>query len=574
MKLTPGALIVLERRYLKRDGTGRAAESPEDMFRRVAANVAASESVFGNGRARAALEQEFFSVMSSLVFLPNSPTLMNAGRKLQQLAACFVLPVEDSLDSIFTAVKNTALIHQSGGGTGFSFSRLRPERDIVSSTGGAASGPVSFMRVFNVTTEAITQGGVRRGANMGVLRVDHPDIMRFITVKEDPAEFTNFNLSVAITDEFMSALEKGADYALVNPRTGSETGRMSAKEVFEKMVECAWKSGEPGAVFIDRIERANPTPSLGAIEATNPCGEQPLLAYEPCNLGSIDLGKMVKGGPGARTVDWERLGNTVGLCVRFLDDVIEACRYPVPEIEAMAKGNRKIGLGVMGFADMLVRLRVRYGSEESFKAAEDVMKFISQKAWDASRKLAAERGPFPNIKGSVFDRPGTPPVRNATVTTVAPTGTLSIIAGCSSGIEPFFSLSFTREVLDGERIREVNPLVAEVAREEGFYSDGLMEHMARGGLISARPDVPERIRDIFVTAFDMEPEGHVRMQAAFQKYTDNAVSKTINLPSGASVDDVRKAYLLAWKLDCKGITVYRSGTRAAQVLTCNDPLYC
>lgn len=574
MKLTPGALLVLERRYLKRDAVGRTAESPEEMFRRVAANVAASESIFGNATERAALEEEFFSIMSSLVFLPNSPTLMNAGRPLQQLAACFVLPVEDSLDSIFTAVKNTAIIHQSGGGTGFSFSRLRPENDTVSSTGGAASGPVSFMRVFNATTEAITQGGVRRGANMGVLRVDHPDIMRFITVKEDPAEFTNFNLSVAVTDEFMSALERGVDYALVNPRTGSETGRMSAKEVFDRIVECAWRSGEPGAVFIDRVDRANPTPSLGRIEATNPCGEQPLLAYEPCNLGSIDLGKMVKGGPGARTVDWERLGRTVGLCVRFLDDVIEACRYPVPEIEAMARGNRKIGLGVMGFADLLVRLRVRYGSDESFGVAEEVMKFINEKAWEASIKLATERGPFPNIKGSVFDRPGISPVRNATVTTVAPTGTLSMIAGCSSGIEPFFSLSYTREVLGGERILEVNRLVEEVAGEEGFYSEGLLEHIAGGGALSERPEVPEGIRDIFVTAFEIPPEGHVRMQAAFQKHTDNAVSKTINLPPGASVDDVRKAYLLAWKLGCKGITVYRSGTRASQVLTCKDPLYC
>jgi len=574
VKLTPGALLVLERRYLKRDAAGRIAESPEEMFRRVAASVATSETLFDNERGRPALEEEFFSLMSSLVFLPNSPTLMNAGRKLQQLAACFVLPVEDSLDSIFTAVKNTALIHQSGGGTGFSFSRLRPERDVVSSTGGAASGPVSFMRVFNATTEAITQGGVRRGANMGVLRVDHPDIMKFITVKEDPAEFTNFNLSVALTDDFMSALEKGSDYALVNPRTLSEAGRMSAKEVFDRIIECAWRSGEPGAVFIDRIDRANPTPSLGRIEATNPCGEQPLLAYEPCNLGSINIGKMVRGAPGKRTIDWERLENAVGLCVRFLDDVIDACRYPVPEIEAMAKGNRKIGLGVMGFADLLVRLRVRYGSEESFKVAEEVMRFVSEEAWEASRKLAASRGPFPNIKGSVFDRPGVLPVRNATVTTIAPTGTLSMIAGCSSGIEPFFSLSYTREVLEGERIHEVNPLVAEVAKEEGFFSEELIEHIARGGALSARPEVPERVRDIFVTAFDIEPEGHVRMQAAFQRHTDNAVSKTINLPSGASVDDVRKAYLLAWQLGCKGITVYRSGTRAGQVLTCNDPLYC
>ena len=409
MKLTPGAMAVLERRYLKRDDLGRIAESPEEMFRRVASNVAVSESLFNNGRMKAAIEEEFFSLMTSLVFLPNSPTLINAGRKLQQLAACFVLPVEDSLESIFTAVKNTALIHQSGGGTGFSFSKLRPALDTVSSTGGEASGPVSFMRVFNAATEAITQGGTRRGANMGILRVDHPDIIRFITAKEDPSEFTNFNLSVALTDEFMSALEKGADYSLINPRTGLETGRMRAKEVFEKIAACAWRSGEPGAVFIDRIDRANPTPRLGRIEATNPCGEQPLLAYEPCNLGSVNLGKMVKDTFGGRTVDWSALAHAVRVSVRFLDDVIEACRYPLPEIEAMARGNRKIGLGVMGFADLLVRLRVRYGSDESFEVAEELMKFISEEAWGASRALAAERGPFPNIKGSVFDRPGVPP---------------------------------------------------------------------------------------------------------------------------------------------------------------------
>ena len=574
IKLTPGALTVLERRYLRRDELGSVVESPEEMFRRVAVNVASAEALFGKASDLGRLQDEFYSLMSSLVFLPNSPTIMNAGRKLQQLAACFVLPIEDSLESIFTAVKNTALIHQSGGGTGFSFSKLRPALDTVSSTGGAASGPVSFMRVFNAATEAITQGGTRRGANMGILSVDHPDIIQFITAKEDPSEFTNFNLSVAVTDEFMSALEKDEDYSLVNPRTCLETGRMRAKEVFEKIAACAWRSGEPGVVFIDRIERANPTPLLGSFEATNPCGEQPLLAYEPCNLGSINLGQMVTGAPCARVVDWDALAHSVKQSVRFLDDVIEASRYPTPEIDAMARGNRKIGLGVMGFADLLVRLRVRYGSPESFEVAEEVMKFVWEEAWDASRLLAIERGPFPNIKGSVFDRQGALPVRNATVTTIAPTGTLSIIAGCSSGIEPFFSLSYTRQVLNGERIPEVNPLVAEVAKEEGFYSEGLIEHIAAGGAMSERKEVPERIRDVFVTAFDIPAEAHIKMQAAFQKHTDNAVSKTINLPPEASVSDVRKAFLLAWKLGCKGITVYRSGTRAGQVLTCRNPLYC
>ena len=574
IKLTPGAMTVLERRYLSKNEKGRVVEPPEEMVRRVAANVAAAEALFGNSRAREELEEAFYSLMYSLEFLPNSPTLMNAGRRLQQLAACFVLPVEDSLQSIFTAVKNTALIHQSGGGTGFSFSRLRPASDIVSSTGGLASGPVSFMRVFNATTEAITQGGTRRGANMGILRVDHPDILSFITVKEDPGEFVNFNLSVAVTDAFMKALEEGSDYALVNPRTGMETGRMKAGEVFGRIAESAWKSGEPGVVFIDRINRANPTPQLGSFEATNPCGEQPLLAYEPCNLGSINLGKMVMEKSGRWVLDMDKLATTVKLCVRFLDDVIEASRYPTPEIDAMAKGNRKIGLGVMGFADLLVKLRVSYGSEESFLLAEDMMKFISEHAWEASRELAVERGPFPNIRGSIFDHPGAPPVRNSTVTTVAPTGTLSIIAGCSSGIEPFFSLSYTRQVLNGLSIPEVNPLVAEVAKEEGFYNESLIDHIAAGGDIRDRNEVPERIKKIFVTAYDIPTEGHIRMQAAFQKHTDNAVSKTINLPPEATAGDVKEAYLLAWRLGCKGITVYRSGTRAEQVLTCKNPLYC
>jgi ribonucleoside-diphosphate reductase alpha chain len=574
IKLTPGAMTVLERRYLRKDESGRVVETPEEMIRRVAASVASVEALLGNSRGKKEIEEAFYSLMRSLEFLPNSPTLMNAGRRLQQLAACFVLPIEDSLESIFTAVKNTALIHQSGGGTGFSFSRLRPESDIVSSTGGSASGPVSFMRVFNATTEAITQGGTRRGANMGILRVDHPDIISFITAKEDPAEFVNFNLSVALTDAFLKALEEGSDYALVNPRTGKEAGRLLAREVFERIAESAWRTGEPGAVFIDRINRANPTPHLGSFEATNPCGEQPLLAYEPCNLGSIDLGKMVKEASGGWVLDRDKLKEAVRLSVRFLDDVIEAGRYPTPEIDAMAKGNRKIGLGVMGFADLLVHLRVRYGSEESFTVAEDIMKFINASAWEASRELALMRGPFPNIKGSVFDKPGAHPVRNATVTTIAPTGTLSIIAGCSSGIEPFFSLSYTRKVLNGVLIPEVNALVAEVAKEEGFYNEGLMEHIAAGGDIRDRDEVPERIKDIFVSSYDIPPEGHVRMQAAFQKHTDNAVSKTINLPPEAAIEDVREAYLLAWRLGCKGITVYRSGTRASQVLTCRNPLYC
>ncbi|HLC17957.1 MAG TPA: adenosylcobalamin-dependent ribonucleoside-diphosphate reductase [Thermodesulfobacteriota bacterium] len=574
VKLSAGAMTVLERRYLKKDESRKVVETPEDMFARVAQNIAEVEKLYDKKADVGSLREKFHSMMSNLDFLPNSPTLMNAGRRLQQLAACFVLPVADSLESIFEAVKETAIIHQSGGGTGFSFSRLRPADDIVGSTGGVASGPVSFMRVFNATTEAIKQGGTRRGANMGVLKVDHPDIIDFITVKEDPREFVNFNLSVAVTDEFMEAVSSGGDYPLINPRTGHAVGRKKASEVFDLIVESAWKSGEPGVLFIDRINGANPTPNIGAFEATNPCGEQPLLAYEPCNLGSINLGHMVKREGKGRSLDHDRLEEAVRLSIRFLDNVIDASRYPTASIDAMAKGNRKIGLGVMGFADLLVRLRTAYGSEESFSFADKLMESISRTAWDESRRLAALKGPFPNIKGSVFDKPGVTPVRNATTTTVAPTGTLSIIARCSSGIEPFFSLSYTRQVLNGVKIPEVNPLVEEVSREEGFYSPELVEYVSGGGDIKTRKDVSGEMKRIFSTAFDIPTEAHIRMQAEFQRHTDNAVSKTINLPPEARAEDVKKAYLLAYRLRCKGVTVYRSGTRAEQVLTCKSPLYC
>lgn len=572
--LSPGALIVLNRRYLAKDQEGRVVETPEGMFRRVARNIASAEAVFDNASEAKRYEEVFLGLLSDLEFLPNSPTLMNAGRRLQQLAACFVLPVEDSLDSIFDSVKETAIIHQSGGGTGFSFSKLRPANDIVGSTGGIASGPVSFMRVFNSATEAIKQGGTRRGANMGILRVDHPDITQFITVKDDPSEFVNFNLSVGLTDAFMDALEKNLDYELINPRTGKTAGKKSAKEVFDLIVESAWRSGEPGVLFLDRIEKANPTPHIGKLEATNPCGEQPLLGYEPCNLGSINIGRMLKRKGRSWEIDHEKLEKTIRLAIRFLDNVIEMSRYPMPQIETMAKGNRKIGLGVMGFADMLARLRMEYGSGESLSIAENLMSFMHEKAWDESEKLAIERGPFPNIKGSIFDRPGKKPVRNATVTTIAPTGTLSIIAGCSSGIEPFYSLSFVRQVLDGVQIPELNPLVEEISKDEGFYSPELIVHVSKGGDIKKRADVPGGIKKIFATAFDISPDRHIKMQAAFQKYTDNAVSKTINLPENASPEDVRQAYLMAYGLGCKGVTVYRTGTRAAQVLSCKSTLYC
>jgi len=596
INLTQNALVVLQRRYLKKDEKGKVIETPEEMFRRVSQNIAVAETLYNPGADVKKIEDDFFEAMANLEFLPNSPTLMNAGRRLQQLAACFVLPVEDSLDSIFDAVKETAIIHQSGGGTGFSFSRLRPKEDIVGSTSGAASGPVSFMKVFNTATEVIKQGGTRRGANMGVLRVDHPDIAEFITVKNNPGELTNFNISVAVTDAFMEAMEKGKEYPLINPRTGEVIKYANAREVFDLIMESAWLNGEPGILFIDRINKANPTPHLGEMEATNPCGEQPLLPYEPCNLGSINLLKMVKKAVSGKSevasgtmrtmlsthdlqlttyeIDWDRLGRAVRTAVRFLDNVIDMNKYPLPAIERMAKGNRKIGLGVMGFADMLIKMRVPYDSDRALRIGEGLMQFIKGAAWETSRELAQERGVFPNIKGSIFDAAGIKPVRNATTTTIAPTGTLSIITGCSSGIEPVYSMSYTRQVLNGLQLPELHPLLPEIAKEEGFYSDELMDYIAKGSSLNGRQDVPEHIKKFFITAFQIPPEGHVKMQAAFQKHTDNAVSKTINFPHDAKPADIKNAYLLAYQLGCKGITVYRSGTRAEQVLTCKSTLYC
>ncbi len=574
-ELTDNARVVLQRRYLAKDREGNILEDPEGMFRRVARNLSQSELQYGATEAeRMAAEERFYEVMRRLEFLPNSPTLMNAGRELQQLSACFVLPVEDSLDSIFTKVKETALIHKSGGGTGFAFSRLRPEGDVVGSTGGVASGPVSFINAFDAATDVVKQGGTRRGANMGILHVTHPDILAFIQSKEDGRHLNNFNISVAVNEAFMEKVAAGEDYDLVNPRTGQTAGRLNAREVFERMTQLAWSTGDPGIVFLDRINRDNPNPQLGDIESTNPCGEQPLLPYESCNLGSLNLARMVRYDDDV-AIDWRRMAEVITVAVHMLDSVIDMNEYPIPEIADMSRRTRRIGLGVMGWSDLLIQMGIRYDSQEALALAREVMRFIQDETYRASGELAETRGPFPEWERSAYNNgPNARPMRNSAPVTIAPTGTISIIAGASSGIEPLFALSYVRNVMDNTRLVEGNTYFEAVARHEGFYSEALMEQLAAVGSLegldpasSAGQVVPQWVKDVFRVSHDIDPRWHVRMQAAFQEYTDNAVSKTINFPHDATVDDVAEAYQSAYTLGCKGITVYRDGSKSEQVLS-------
>ncbi|HYK11150.1 MAG TPA: vitamin B12-dependent ribonucleotide reductase [Gemmatimonadales bacterium] len=579
LDLSANALTVLEKRYLVKDDAGKPTEKAEDLFWRVARTIAAPDAKYGaSEKAVAAVAETFFELMATRVWMPNSPTLMNAGRPLGQLSACFVLPVEDALSNgksgIYDTLRSMALVHQSGGGTGFSFSRLRPKNDVVRSTMGVASGPVSFMKLYDASTDVVKQGGTRRGANMGILRVDHPDIMEFITCKEDLTQVTNFNISVAVTDAFMQAVEAGSKYDLIHPKSKKVVGQLDAREVFRKIVHGAWQTGEPGVYFIDRANYYNPVPHLGSYEATNPCGEQPLLPYDVCNLGSINLGLFVKNGD----VDWDRLRTVVHLCTHFLDNVIDANKYPLPEIDDLAKRIRRVGLGVMGWADLLVELGIPYNSEEGVALGKKMMAFIEEESLVASEKLATQRGPFAEWDKSIWGPDATctrgskgerirpmRKLRNCNLTTVAPTGTISIISGCSSGIEPLFAVAFLRNQA-GALMPDVNEQFVAVAKREGWYSEDLMQRIAEAGHIHF-DEVPAKWQRTFVTAHDVTPEWHIQMQAAFQEFTDSAISKTCNFSHEATEEYVEKIYRDAFKLGCKGVTVYRDGAREGQVLS-------
>lgn len=560
--LDTNAIKVLQRRYLLQNKKGETVETPSQLFKRVAKAIASVETQYNHTASAENIELQFYQMMSKLEFLPNTPTLMNAGTEVGQLSACFVIPVGDSLEEIFNAVKWTAIIHQSGGGTGFNFSHLRPQGDLVRSTGGIASGPVKFMTIFDKTTEVIKQGGKRRGANMGILRVDHPDIVEFITCKSKEGFLNNFNISIAVTDEFMKSVMNDEDYSLVNPRNRKTAGRLNAKRVFDLIIENAWKTGDPGIIFIDEINRYNPTPLEGEIEATNPCGEQPLLPWESCNLGSINLGKMITHDK----INWKKLRKTVHLGIRFLDNVIDANRYPSDHIRLITLANRKIGIGVMGFADALIKMNIPYNSKKAFQVGEKIMKFIEIEGHKASQELGKVRGSFPNFDKSIWKNKYSN-MRNATVTTIAPTGTISIIAGCSSGIEPLFAIAYVRNVMEGIRLIEINNEFKKRAKKERIHTQKLLNDIIKSGTIQNLPNISKKLKKTFVTALDISPHVHIKMQAVFQKYTDNAVSKTVNLPKNASPDDVKKAYLLAYRLHSKGVTVYRYGSKADQVLT-------
>lgn len=568
-RLSPNALTVLRQRYLAKNERGVVIESPTALFHRVADDIASIEPPAHRRR----LARRFYDAMASLTFLPNSPTLMNAGRPLQQLSACFVLPIDDSLESIFDAVKHQALIHQSGGGTGFSFSHIRPHADRVATTNGLASGPISFMRLFNLSTDVIKQGGTRRGANMGILRVDHPDILDFIKLKLQPHEMSNFNLSVGLTDRFMKAVTQNRYYALINPRSATPVRRLPARMVFDRLVEAAWQSGEPGVLFLDTINRANPTPHLGTIDATNPCGEQPLLAYESCTLGSINVARCLTTHRGTSRIDYERLGNIIPLAVRFLDNVLDRTRYLLPSIEARTKCTRKIGLGIMGFADLLIRLGIPYDTDDALHIADQLMGFVRQQAHEASHRLAQERGPFPAYKGSRPETAGHPR-RNATVTTIAPTGSISILADCSAGIEPLYGISVAHTIMEDIRLQRLHPEFLRQARSRSLPLSELREEIGRHESIQHLSEIPDDLRRLFVTAHDITPAHHVRMQAVFQRHSDSGVSKTINLPPSATTADVAAAFVLAYELGCKGLTVYRAGSRGHQVLSCSHVRSC